>query len=87
MRLMRYYQRHLINRPEAKEYVQGARGLKTCLCGTSVLPSMIAEFWATMLGKEILTRYGGTEFGVVLGVRKGDEKVPEVRSSAVRDIP
>lgn len=77
MRLMWYYQQHLKDRPEAGEYVQGARQLRACWCGISVLPSTIADFWVSMLGKQILLRYGGTEFGAVLKVRTGDAKVPE----------
>lgn len=77
MRMMRYYQEHLERSPQVKEYVRGARNLRACICGTSALPSTIADLWASILGKQILLRYGGSEFGAVLKVRMGDEDVPK----------
>lgn len=79
MRMMRYYETVLSSKPDAErdEYVQGARKLKACLCGTSALPKPIADFWAGILGKRILLRYGATELGAVFKVRPGDENVPD----------
>ena len=77
MRMMRYYEQVLASRHNVQEYVRGARGIKACLCGTSALPKPIADFWAQILGKKILLRYGATEFGAIFKVRVGDEKVPD----------
>jgi malonyl-CoA/methylmalonyl-CoA synthetase len=77
MRMMRYFEQTLSSKSNAQEYVQGARNIKACLCGTSALPKPIADFWAELLGKKILLRYGGTEFGAVFKVRVGDDKVPD----------
>ncbi|GAB7354407.1 hypothetical protein MBLNU459_g4901t2 [Dothideomycetes sp. NU459] len=76
-RMMHYFERHLKDQPNAMEYVNGARSLRACLCGTSALPSPIADFWTRLLGKKILLRYGGTEFGAVLKVQMGDDMVPD----------
>ena len=77
MRMMRFFEQTLSARRDVDEYVQGARKIKACLCGTSALPKPIADFWAEILGKKILLRYGGTEFGAVFKVRMGDENVPD----------
>lgn len=77
MRMMRYYEQVLSTKNNLQEYVRGARGLKACLCGTSALPKPIADFWAQILGKKIMLRYGATEFGAIFKVRIGDEKVPD----------
>lgn len=77
MRMMRYYEQTLSSRDNVQEYLQGARNIKACMCGTSALPKPIADFWAEILGKKILLRYGGTEFGAVFKVRVGDDKVPD----------
>lgn len=77
MRMMRYYETVLSTRQDVQEYVRGARGIKACLCGTSALPKPIADFWAQILGKKIMLRYGATEIGAVFKVRIGDEKVPD----------
>ena len=77
MRMMRFFEQTLSAQRDVDEYVQGARKIKACLCGTSALPKPIADFWAEILGKKILLRYGGTEFGAVFKVRMGDENVPD----------
>ena len=77
MRMMRYFEQTLASKPNVKEYVDGARRIKACLCGTSALPKPIADFWAEILGKKIVLRYGATEFGAVFKVRLGDQNVPD----------
>ena len=77
MRMMRFYEQNLASRPNVEEYLKGAREIKACLCGTSALPKPIADFWAGILGKRIVLRYGATEFGAVFKVRLGDESVPD----------
>ena len=77
MRMMRYHEQVLSSKENVQEYVRGARGIKACLCGTSALPKPIADFWAQILGKKIMLRYGATEIGAVFKVRIGDEKVPD----------
>lgn len=79
MRMMRYYEQELVHRSDMQAYIDGARRLRACLCGTSALPKPIADFWTTILGKKILLRYGATEFGAVFKVRVGDDNVPDVR--------
>lgn len=77
MRMMRYYQQHIASRPDAQSYVEGARRMRACLCGTSALPKPIADFWREILGRNILLRFGMTETGAVLRVRIGDQNVPD----------
>lgn len=77
MRMQRFFEQVLSSRDNVQEYVRGARGIKACLCGTSALPKPIADFWAQILGKKIMLRYGATEFGAIFKVRIGDEKVPD----------
>lgn len=77
MRMMRYFEQILSAKQNVDEYLQGARNIKACLCGTSALPKPIADFWTEILGKKILLRYGGTEFGAVFKVRLGDDNVPD----------
>lgn len=77
MRMMRYFEAELKGREDVVQYVDGARGLRVCLCGTSALPKPIADFWTGLLGRKILLRYGGTEFGAVLKVFMGDDQVPD----------
>lgn len=77
MRMMRYFEQNLAELPNVTEYLQGARSIKACLCGTSALPKPIADFWAQILGKRIVLRYGATEIGAVYKVRLGDENVPD----------
>ncbi|CAK4030611.1 Malonate-- ligase [Lecanosticta acicola] len=77
MRMMRYFQQNLSPRSDAQEYIEGARGVRTCICGTSALPKPIADFWAKLLDQNILLRYGMTETGAVFKVRMGDKNVPD----------
>jgi malonyl-CoA/methylmalonyl-CoA synthetase len=77
MRMMRYFEQNLASKSNVTEYLQGARSIKACLCGTSALPKPIADFWAQILGKRIVLRYGATEFGAVFKVRLGDDNVPD----------
>ncbi|KAF2719385.1 acetyl-CoA synthetase-like protein [Polychaeton citri CBS 116435] len=79
MRMKRYYEDciSLLPANERDSYIEGARQLRCCLCGTSALPKPIADFWTVMLGKPILLRYGATEIGAVFKVRMNDAQVPE----------
>ncbi|PSK57934.1 hypothetical protein B9Z65_9136 [Elsinoe australis] len=77
MRMKRYFEERLADRAEADDYIAGVRSLKVCMCGTSALPKPIADFWTQLLGKKIMLRYGGTEFGATLRQRIGDDEVPD----------
>lgn len=79
MRMRRHYQRHLHKLPadELAQYVAGARQFRACLCGTSALPQPLNDFWATLMQKRIVQRYGATEFGAVFKVRLDDDRVPD----------
>lgn len=77
MRMMRYYQRTIAHRTDVREYINGARRLRACLCGTSALPKPIADFWTEILGRKILLRYGASEIGAVFKVSMSDEDVPD----------
>lgn len=77
MRLMRYFEQNLASRSDAQQYIDGARALRACICGTSALPKTIADWWTVLLGRQILLRYGMTETGAVFKVRVGDDKVPD----------
>ncbi|KAL4905085.1 hypothetical protein BDW74DRAFT_185201 [Aspergillus multicolor] len=68
-RLMRYFETHISPLPakEQEAYFAGLRNVRIFLCGTSALPRPIHDFWTGILdGRQILTRYGGTEFHTVL---------------------
>lgn len=77
MRMMRYYQRTIAHKTNVREYIDGARKLRACLCGTSALPKPIADFWAEILGRKILLRYGASETGAVMKVSMSDPNVPD----------
>lgn len=79
MRMRRYYQQKLSKLPPAAqaEYVAGARQFRACLCGTSALPHPISQFWAELMQKKIVQRYGATEFGAVFKAHIGDAEVPD----------
>lgn len=79
MRMRRHYQRYLSKLPseDLAKYIAGARQFRACLCGTSALPKPLNDFWATLMQKRIVQRYGATEFGAVLKVRLEDKKVPD----------
>jgi long-subunit acyl-CoA synthetase (AMP-forming) len=70
-RMMQFFESHIAHlpTPQQEEYLRGARTLRALLCGTSALPAPVQEFWTKVLdGKQILTRYGATEFGAVCRV-------------------
>ena len=77
--MRRHYQGHLAKLPSADlaKYIAGARQFRACLCGTSALPQPLNEFWATLMQKTIVQRYGATEFGAIFKVRLDDKRVPE----------
>lgn len=77
MRMMRYYQRTIAHRTDVRAYIDGARRLRACLCGTSALPKPIADFWAEILGRKILLRYGASEIGAAFKVSMSDRDVPD----------
>ena len=77
MRMMRCFQQILASREDVQEYIDGARRLRACICGTSALPKPIADFWAEILGKKILLRYGASEIGAVFKVSLADKDVPD----------
>lgn len=77
MRMMRYYQQTIVHKTNVREYIDGARKLRACLCGTSALPKPIADFWEEILGRKILLRYGASETGAVMKVSLSDGDVPD----------
>ncbi|KAG8623585.1 hypothetical protein KVT40_008561 [Elsinoe batatas] len=77
MRMKRYLEEKLVGASDVSEYIAAARGLKVCMCGTSALPQPIDDFWTKMLGKRIMLRFGGTEFGATIRHRIGDTHVPD----------
>lgn len=77
MRMKRYFEQTLSKQSNVQEYVAGARKLRACLCGTSALPKPIADFWAEILGRRILLRYGATEIGAVFRMNLDDPIVPD----------
>lgn len=68
MRMMRYYEENIVTQtPQVRDqYIAGARGIRTMLCGSSALPGPVQDFWENIRQKPILTRYGATEFGAVI---------------------
>jgi malonyl-CoA/methylmalonyl-CoA synthetase len=85
MRMMRHYQRAIAHETNVREYVDGARRLRACICGTSALPKPIADFWAEILGRKILLRYGASEIGAPFKVSPSDTKGPWLRHQTVED--
>jgi malonyl-CoA/methylmalonyl-CoA synthetase len=77
MRMMRYYQRTIAHDTNVRQYIDGARRLRACLCGTSALPKPIADFWTEILGRKILLRYGASEIGATFKVSLSDTEVPD----------
>ena len=80
MRLMQTYENTIAKLPAAKRepYVDGASRIRAMLCGTSALPRPLSQKWKTLRGgKEIITRYGGTEFGNTYTVTPWMEHVPD----------
>ncbi|SMY23274.1 unnamed protein product [Zymoseptoria tritici ST99CH_1A5] len=76
MRMQRWFQ-NLSAQQNMQEYIDGARKLRACLCGTSALPKPIADFWASILGRSIVQRYGASEIGAVFKVHLHDQNVPD----------
>ena len=78
MRMRRHYQQALSKLSPTKiaEYIAGARQFRAVICGTSALPQPICEFWAELLQRRIVQRYGATEFGAVFKVHLDDTQVP-----------
>ncbi|KAJ5924499.1 hypothetical protein N7466_008686 [Penicillium verhagenii] len=68
MRMMRYFEENIATQaPEVRDqYIQGARDIRTMLCGSSALPGPVQEFWEQLREKPMMTRYGATEFGAVI---------------------
>lgn len=56
------------------------------LCGTSALPWPVAKFWKELTGRAVLTRYGSTEAGAVLGVPFGNTEGGDVPDGAVGTV-
>ncbi|EXJ95191.1 hypothetical protein A1O1_00310 [Capronia coronata CBS 617.96] len=81
MRLMRFYQEHLVklSAPDLETYRAAVAAFKVCLCGTSALPMPINDFWSGLMnGRRIIQRYGSTEMGVVFNMSVDpDEDVPD----------
>ena len=80
MRLMAHFEQHLskLSHDRVQEYIEGARRIRTMLCGTSALPRPLQDKWTKMRnGQRILTRYGGTEFGNAYTVSPWLEDVPD----------
>lgn len=71
MRLMAHYEQKIRQLPEAQRarYDEGARSIRSMLCGTSALPRPLQTKWTKLRGgKPILTRYGLTEAGNAFNV-------------------
>ncbi len=80
MRLMAYFEQNLskLPRDQVQQYANGARRIRTMLCGTSALPRPSQDKWTKLRhGRHILTRYGGTEFGNAYTVSPWLENVPD----------
>ena len=82
MRMMRHFEQKIGPLPpdHAQEYIKGARSIRALICGTSALPTPLAQFWTKVLGgrRKIITRYGATEIGPVFtAALGGEEDVPE----------
>lgn len=81
MRMMAYFEQVLSKMPreQVDAYVQGARGFRAMLCGTSALPRPLQQKWTKLRnGQPILTRYGGTEFANGFTVTPWSRDVPDV---------
>ena len=71
VRMMRYYEQNIARLPDevTMDYKRGVMQLRVMLCGSSSLPGPTQDFWTKMRGgKMILTRYGGTELGIIFSV-------------------
>lgn len=76
---MRWFQnqQNTLSQNDADAYLEGARKLRACLCGTSALPKPVADWWAQALRKNILLRYGASEIGAVFKVHLNDVNPPD----------
>lgn len=64
LRLMWHWQRHIADKPAGERfaYSEGARRLRSCLCGSSALQQPVQDFWTKIRGGQpILVRYGSSE--------------------------
>jgi malonyl-CoA/methylmalonyl-CoA synthetase len=80
MRLMAYHEQQLSKLPasQRQQYDEGARRIRSMLCGTSALPRPLQNKWTRLRGgKPILTRYGLTEAGNAFNVAPWLESVPD----------
>ncbi|ETN40919.1 uncharacterized protein HMPREF1541_05199 [Cyphellophora europaea CBS 101466] len=80
MRLMAHYEQVLKKLPEQRRvaYDQGARRIRSMLCGTSALPRPLQNNWTALRdGKPILTRYGLTEAGNAFNVAPWLKNLPD----------
>src|SRR4051794_18675190 len=82
MRLMRFYEEHIRFSPDHESYVQGVKGHRFMMSGTSALPRSLRLKWFDLSGgRRILERYGTSEFSTcILTPLKRNEKVPDVRT-------
>lgn len=77
-RLLHYYESKLSKLPSSSEYINGARGIRSMLCGTSALPRPLQDKWTKLRdGRPILTRYGLTEGGNAFFVTPWMKNVPD----------
>lgn len=76
---MRWFQnqRKSLSQSDAQAYLDGARQLRACVCGTSALPKPVADWWSHALRKNILLRYGASEIGAVFKVHLNDLDAPD----------
>lgn len=83
MRLMKYFEENISNRPsnDIRGYVSAAKSFRLMMSGSAALPFSLQSKWVKLLdGKRILERYGATEFGSVFSVKPGDSENPDVRN-------
>ncbi|KAF7193627.1 Malonate--CoA ligase ACSF3, mitochondrial [Pseudocercospora fuligena] len=82
-RLMDFYETSIVGNPNhiVSEYVTGLRKMRALVCGSAALPRSLQQKWTDLRqGRPILTRYGGTEFGVVFWTPPSD---PSIDSASV----
>ena len=73
LRLMWFYEQNLAKIPKEQNlaYIQGARKLRSMLCGSSALQQPVQDFWTKLRGVPVLTRYGASEFPACIKVPAG----------------
>lgn len=76
---MRWFQnqQNVLAQSQSQAYLDGARKLRACICGTSALPKPVADWWTQALGQNILLRYGASEIGAVFKVHLNDVNPPD----------